>query len=171
MKKRILCTVLAALLLTACSAGGGAGDPGSTDPASELDWVKACFFEYLKRENMVDPEYGPKTADELRIEKLVGTFGDGCVVAYIDVPGLSYTQAFRTEQYGAHTITFRDGQECYAFYQNEVYTIGTAYKMGLLSDADILKIDEAVGVREGYYHEWLPETADMLEKAGNGKNA
>lgn len=77
----------------------------------------------MKRNKQADPEYGPKTADDLRIEKLVGTFGDGCVAAYIDVPGLFYTQAFRTERYGAHTITFRSGQACDAFYQNKIYSI------------------------------------------------
>lgn len=150
MKKTVICAVLAAaLLLTACSAGGGAGDSGSAEPGSELGWVTECFFEYLKRNNEADLEYGPKTADDLRIGTLVGPFGDGCVVAYIDVPGLAYTQALRPEQYGAHTITFRDGQLCYAFWQNNVYTIGEAYNNGLLTDEDILKIDEAVGVREG----------------------
>ncbi len=69
-------------------------------------------------------------------------------MAYIDVPGLSYPDAYRPEQYGAHTITFRDGQPCYAFWKNKVYTIGEAYQNGLLSDADILAIDAAVGIHE-----------------------
>ena len=148
MKKAIICAVLAALtlLLTACPAGAGTGDPGSASSASGTDWIKECLFEYLKENDMIDPEYGPKKAEDLEIETLVGTFGDGCVVAYVDVPGLGYTQACRTEQYGAHTITFRDGQPCYAFYQNKVYTIGEAYSEGILTDEDILKIDEVVGV-------------------------
>ncbi len=50
------------------------------------------------------------------------------------------------ERYGEHTITFRDGQPCYAFWQNKVYTIGEAYSKGILTDEDILKIDEVVGV-------------------------
>ncbi len=148
MRKAIICALLAVLLLTGCQAQSGAADPGASDAASELDWVKECCFEYLQRNNMVDPEYGPRKASDLRIETYVGTFGDGCVVAYMDVPGLSYTEAFRTEQYGAHTITFRSGQPCYVFWQNWVYTIGSAYKMGLLTDADILKIDAAVGIQE-----------------------
>jgi hypothetical protein len=134
------------LLLTACPAGAGAADPSSATPTSGTDWIKDCLYEYLQENDMVDPAYGPKKADDLEIETLVGTFGDGCVVAYVDVPGISYTQAFRTERYGEHTITFRDGQPCYAFYQNKVYTIGEAYSKGILTDEDILKIDEVVGV-------------------------
>ena len=145
----MVCAVLAALLLLAgCQARSGAADPGSADPTSELDWVKECCFEYLKKEGLVDPEYGPKDASDLTIGTYVGTFGDGCVVAYVDVPGLGYPDAYRPEQYGAHTITFRDGQPCYAFWQNNVYTIGEAYDKGLLSDADILEIDAAVGIHE-----------------------
>lgn len=146
MKKAIICAVLAALmlLLTACPAG--TGDPGPSNSASGTDWIKDCLFEYLKENNMIDPEFGPKKAEDLEIETLVGTFGDGCVVAYVDVPGLGYTQACRTERYGEHTITFRDGQPCYAFWQNKVYTIGEAYSKGILTDEDILKIDEVVGV-------------------------
>ena len=149
MKKAVIWALLAALLLMlGCQARSGAGETGSADPASELDWVKECCFEYLKENDLVDSESGPKKASDLKIETYVGTFGDGCVVAYIDVPGLGYPQAFRTEQFGEHTITFRDGQPLYAFWQNKVYTIGEAYQKGILSDADILKIDAAVGVVE-----------------------
>lgn len=149
MKKAILCAGLAALLmLAACAGGSGTAALESSAPASEFDWVKQCFFAYLQDNDLIDPEFGPKTAEDLQIETHVGTFGDGCVVAYIDVPGLNYTQAFRTERYGAHTITFRDGQTCYAFWQNQVFTIGEAYAKGLLTDEDILKIDEAIGVVE-----------------------
>ncbi len=66
MKKAVIWALLAALLLLGCQTQSGAAETGSTDPASELDWVKECCFEYLKKNNLVDSEYGPKKASDLK---------------------------------------------------------------------------------------------------------
>ena len=60
--------------------------------------------------------------------------------------GIDYTDAERTETYGSHTITFPSGRICYAFYNNEVLTIGQAYERGILGDDDIFIINAAVGM-------------------------
>ena len=112
----------------------------------DLKWIKECYFQYLTENNLIYDIYAPKSADELSIETYVGVFGNGCVVAYMSGDGLSYTEAERTEVYGNNKITFRDGQICYAFYQNKVYTIGQAYELGILNNEDILRIDSIVGV-------------------------
>ena len=104
-----------------------------------FDWVLETYREYLKS------EYHIESAPYLRIDRYVGTFGDGCIVAYMGGDGIDFTDAERTETYGNHTITFPNGQICYAFYNNEALTIGQAYERGILSDNDILVIDAEVG--------------------------
>ncbi len=104
-----------------------------------FDWVLETYREYLKS------EYHIESAPYLRIDRYIGTFGDGCIVAYMRGDGIDFTDAERTETYGNHTITFPNGQICYAFYNNEVLTIGQAYERGILGDDDILAIDAEVG--------------------------
>ena len=102
--------------------------------------VLETYREYLKNVHYTE------SAPYLHIQQYVGTFGDGCIVAYMDGDYVEYTDGERTETYGSHTITFSSGKICHAFYNGETLTIGQAYERGILSDDDILVIDTAVGV-------------------------
>ena len=104
-------------------------------------WVFRTYYNYIKEKQ----DWSGDISD-LYFQQYVGTFGEGCVVAYIGGDDIPVTDEYRTEVYGEHTITFRDGQICYAFYNGEALTIGQAYERGILGDADILAIDAAVGL-------------------------
>ena len=149
LTKRLLLFAVIVLLvsLPACST-----EPRSSDDApigeETSQWIKEVYFQYLQDHDLLDKTCGPKEADDLIIQTYVGTYGDGCVVAYLTGDGLAWTAALRPETYGENTIVFGDGQLCYAFYQSEVYTIGQAYEKGILTDDDILSIDAVIGIHE-----------------------
>lgn len=111
------------------------------EPGDGTSWALKTYYNYLKEKQ----DWSGDLSD-LYFQQYVGTFGEGCVVAYIGGDDIPVTDAYRTEVYGEHTITFRDGQICYAFYNDEALTIGQAYERGILGDADILAIDAAVGI-------------------------
>ncbi|MBR5031521.1 MAG: hypothetical protein IKX49_02325 [Clostridia bacterium] len=120
-------------------------DVNTVYPADGMEWVLETYYSHLENAGLVAP--GDCSAADLYIQRYVGTFGDGCVVAYMGGDDLCYTEQLRPETYGSHTITFPSGQKCYAFYNNEALTIGQAYERGILGDDDILVIDAAVGIR------------------------
>lgn len=147
MKKLLIVILSSFLLLMAfgCTRHNQKNESDPIDYVDDIEWVKAVYFDYLKEKGLLDETYGPHSADDLVIDKYVGTFGDNCVVAYMGNDNLAYTAALRPETYGENTIVYSSGQICYAFYKNQALTVGEAYKKGILTDTDIIKIDEIVG--------------------------
>ena len=113
-------------------------------PADGMEWVLETYYRHLENAGLIAP--GDVSAADLYIQRYVGTFGDGCVVAYMGGDDIACNDESRTETYGNHTITFPNGAICYAFYNNEALTIGQAYERGILGDDDILIINAAVGM-------------------------
>lgn len=143
----IICGIL--LLMTAgCMSKNHTANEDPVDYTEAYEWVKTVYFEYLNEKGLVDEKYGPHSAEELEIYQYVGTYGDNCVVAYMGNDNLAFTAALRPETYGENTIVYPSGQICYAFYKDQVMTIGEAYQSGILTDEDIVGIDKIVGYHD-----------------------